>query len=56
MYVAAAGIQNAVKRSWRLKLINRDTDYAIRALQSIAVNKNKNVTVCGLSENLNMPR
>ncbi|MFH1092606.1 MAG: Rrf2 family transcriptional regulator [Candidatus Omnitrophota bacterium] len=39
-----------------MKLITKDTDYAIRALQCIAVNKNKNITVCGLSEKLSMPR
>ena len=38
-----------------MKLITKDTDYAIRALQCIAVNKHKNITVCGLSEKLNMP-
>ncbi len=39
-----------------MKLITKDTDYAIRALQCIAANKNKIVTVCGLSEKLCMPR
>ena len=39
-----------------MKLITKDTDYAIRALQCIAVHKDQNVTVCGLSEKLNMPR
>lgn len=38
-----------------MKLITRDTDYAIRALQCIALNKEKNMTVCGLSKCLDMP-
>ncbi|MCG2712266.1 MAG: Rrf2 family transcriptional regulator [Candidatus Omnitrophica bacterium] len=36
-------------------MITKDTDYAIRALQCIAVKKNKIVTVCELSEKLGMP-
>ncbi len=56
MFAAAAGILNADKRSLKVKLITKDTDYALRSLQCIAANKNKTVTVCGLSEKLGMPR
>ena len=38
-----------------MKLINRDTDYAIKALRSIASTKNNSATVSGLSDELNLP-
>ena len=39
-----------------MKLITRDTDYAIRALSCIASEKKDVVTVTGLAKKLNMPR
>ncbi|HNX91450.1 MAG TPA: Rrf2 family transcriptional regulator [Candidatus Omnitrophota bacterium] len=39
-----------------MKLITRDTDYAIRAIACIAGNKGKVTTVGALSEKLHMPR
>ena len=39
-----------------MKLITRDTDYAIRALSCIAGEKGNVVTVAELSKKLNMPR
>ena len=39
-----------------MKLITRDTDYAIRALICIAGEKDSIVTVTGLSAKLDMPR
>lgn len=39
-----------------MKLITRDTDYAVRALLYIAASSNQLVTTTELVENLNMPR
>ncbi|MFH1380782.1 MAG: Rrf2 family transcriptional regulator [Candidatus Omnitrophota bacterium] len=39
-----------------MKLITRDTDYAIRALVCIAGEKKNVVSVVGLSKKMNMPR
>jgi len=39
-----------------MKLITRDTDYAIRTLGCIATSKENTVTVTDLTKKLNMPR
>lgn len=39
-----------------MRLINRDTDYAMRALSYIAYNKNKIVSVSEISRKLRIPR
>ncbi len=56
MFAAAVGILNADERGLELKLITRDTDYAIRALGCIAGTKGSSVAVSGLARKLNMPR
>ncbi|MBU1043970.1 MAG: Rrf2 family transcriptional regulator [Candidatus Omnitrophica bacterium] len=39
-----------------MKLITKQTDYAIRALGCIAKSKDAIITVCGLAESLDMPQ
>ena len=56
MFAADVDILNADKRRRVLKLITRDTDYAIKALKCIAAKRSETMSVSGLSKRLEMPR